>query len=104
MAGSGYFWLRTPYTTPAVVGSIERCRKLLLGWLQTWHAKSAPAPMLPPTQVLPTAFLGKMDESSEVAAAWGGVWEEGAPSEGAAVRGGCVTALLLWPRSRAASR
>ncbi len=37
------------------------------------------------TQILPTAFLGKMDESSEVAAAWRAVWDEGAPSEAAAV-------------------
>ncbi|GBF95386.1 hypothetical protein Rsub_07814 [Raphidocelis subcapitata] len=38
------------------------------------------------SEVLPVAFLGKMDSSSEVAAAWGAVWEEGAPSEAAALR------------------
>ncbi|KIY98025.1 hypothetical protein MNEG_9938 [Monoraphidium neglectum] len=36
--------------------------------------------------VLPVAFLGKMDESADVAAAWRTVWEEGAPSEAAALR------------------
>ena len=36
--------------------------------------------------VLPVAFVGRMDDSADVAAAWGSVWEDGAPSEAAALR------------------
>jgi hypothetical protein len=48
--------------------------------------------------VLPVAFAARLDTSSpEVAAAWGLVWAEGAPSEGAALRayGGEVLGVLL---------
>lgn len=49
-------------------------------------------------QVLPVAFAARLDTSSpEVAAAWGLVWSEGAPSEGAALRayGAEVLGVLL---------
>lgn len=57
-----------------------------------------------PAQMLPVAFLGRMDGAPEVAAAWGAVWEEGAPSEGAAVRGRARDAAATGCACRAGDR
>jgi proteasome component ECM29 len=38
------------------------------------------------SRALPLAFAARLDDDSDVAAAWAAIWEDGAPSEGAAVR------------------